>query len=140
MFRLLRCLSRGLVSAGISLVLLCAAGAWGATTGKISGRVTDADGAPLVGVAVNVDDTRLGATTDADGRYFILRVPPGEHSVRARLIGFGTVVVTGLLVNADLTTEANFELPDESIEISEMVVVAQRPPIEADVTLSLIHI
>ena len=42
--------------------------AFAGTTGKISGVVTDDDLTPLPGVAVTVHGTRLGATTDADGR------------------------------------------------------------------------
>ncbi len=48
------------------------------TTGKVSGRVTDArTEEALAGVSVAVVGTRLGAVTDANGEYTILGFPPG---------------------------------------------------------------
>jgi len=49
-------------------VLASTAGA--ALTGKILGRVVDANGSPIPGAAVIVEARRLGGTTDPDGRYF----------------------------------------------------------------------
>ena len=58
------------------------------TTGKIAGRVTDADsGEPLPGANVVVMGTTMGATVDVNGEYFILRVSPGIYEVRASLVG-----------------------------------------------------
>ncbi len=107
-----------------------------ATTGKISGKVSDEDGRPVPGAAVTVLGTRLGALSDAQGRYFILQVPPGSHVVQAQLIGYRPVRVTNVDVNADLTTEIDFRLPEAAIEMESMVVTAERPEIETDVTAS----
>ncbi len=115
-------------------ILGLAALSWAGTTGKVAGQVEDAEGEPMAGVAVLIDGTRLGATTDADGRYLILRVPPGEHTVSAQIIGYRTTRVTNVIINADRTTEVDFDLSEESIEMQDVVVVAQRPDIEADVT------
>ncbi len=55
------------------------------TVGAVRGRVTDADGAPVVGATV-----RLGArevTTDADGRFVFDRVEPGEVEVVVEAAG-----------------------------------------------------
>ncbi len=116
--------------------LFVATMAWAATTGKIAGTVVDENGDPMPGVAVTIEGTRLGATTDANGRYFILRVSPGTYTVRAILIGYRTTAVTDVRVNADLTTEVNFRLAEQTIEMGDVVVTASRPDIEADVTSS----
>ena len=92
----------------------------------------------MAGAGVTIQGTRLGATTDANGRYFILQVPPGEHAVSAMLIGYRTTTVTSVRVSADLTTEVNFRLYEEAIEVEAMVVTAQREAIDADVTSSQI--
>ena len=48
---------------------------WGApaaragTTGRLTGRVTDAKGSPLPGVNVQIPAARTGALTDEDGRF-----------------------------------------------------------------------
>ena len=110
------------------------------TTGKISGTVTDEVGTPLPGVGVTVDGTRLGASTDADGMFVILQVPPGQMNVSAQLIGYRTVTMTDVGVRVDRTTEINFRLPEEAIEMDAVIVTAERPPIEQDVTSSLITV
>jgi len=49
-------------------------------TGSITGRVTDAGaGVPLVGAAVRVSGTQIGAATAEDGRYTIRGVRPGRR-------------------------------------------------------------
>ncbi len=52
--------------------------AYGGNYGKIVGRVTDKETREaLVGANILILGTSLGATTDSDGRYVILKVPPG---------------------------------------------------------------
>ncbi|MGH7451460.1 MAG: carboxypeptidase-like regulatory domain-containing protein, partial [bacterium] len=69
------------------------------TTGKLAGQVVDKKtGQPLPGVNVTVVGTNLGATTDPDGRYFVLQVSPGSYSVRASIIGYSAVVQTDVRV------------------------------------------
>ena len=118
------------------LLVFIASRSYSATTGIISGTVTDDNGAPIVGAAVQVEGTRLGATADADGQYVILQVPPGEYTVTAHLIGFNVTSVTAVRVSADLTTRVNFRLYQEAIEIEAVVVTASRDPIRIDVTSS----
>ena len=58
--------------------------AFAGTTGKVAGVIKDAkSGEVLPGANVVVLGTRLGATTDPDGNYFILNVPPGLLEVQA---------------------------------------------------------
>ncbi len=122
--------------AGILGALLAATSAFAATTGTISGTVTDAGGGPLPGVAVTVEGTRLGASTDVDGQFIILLAPPGSHSVTAYLIGYTSTTVTDVQVSADLTSRVDFRLQQEAIEVDAIIVTAQRDPIRVDVTSS----
>ncbi len=117
-------------------VLLACAAAIAGTTGKITGTVTDPDGAPLPGVAVVVEGHRLGAVSDADGRYVILLVPPGPRAVTAQLIGYNVLTMAGVRVSTDLTSTVDFVLAEQAVEVEAMVVTAERPLIEADVTSS----
>jgi outer membrane receptor protein involved in Fe transport len=126
---------RILIQAGI-LSLLLATASFAGTRGKLVGIVKDSKGAPLPGVAVTVDGTRLGASTDPDGRYFIMQVPPGVQSVKAQLIGYRAITITNVRVSADLTTETSFTLTEEALEVGAMTVIAKRPDIERDVTSS----
>lgn len=55
----------------------------------ISGRVTDNQGAPVVGAVVRVKDTNNGCATDLDGRY-VLAVPNGPQTIVVSMIGMET--------------------------------------------------
>ncbi|MFW5972528.1 MAG: TonB-dependent receptor [Bacteroidota bacterium] len=106
-----------------------------ASTGKISGRVTDATtGEPLIGVNVVIVGTTSGAATDANGYYAILNVRPGTYSVRASYLGYASRVVNEVRVQIDMTTELNFALVEESFEGEEVVVTAERPLVQRDLT------
>jgi outer membrane receptor for ferrienterochelin and colicin len=111
------------------------------TTGKISGVVKDAStGEPLIGVNVIIEGTTMGAATDDKGEYFIINIPPGTYNVRATILGYKTTRVTGIKVMVDLTTKLNFSLEQTTLEMNEMVIQAERPLIEKDVTSKLSNI
>lgn len=106
------------------------------TTGKIKGRVFEAQtGNPLPGVNVKILETTLGAATDNNGFYIILNVPPGRHILNASYIGFAASSVS-VNVTVDLTTSQDFNLSQQTILGSEVVVVAERPIVEMDRTNS----
>ena len=107
-----------------------------ASYGKISGRITDASGEPLIGarVSTEVGGFRLGTVTDDEGRYFILNVPPGRYAVEAGHVGHQTVQKTDVLVRLDLTTTVDFSLATEAIKGPVVVVLAERPPVEKSLT------
>ena len=107
------------------------------TTGKISGTVVDKEtGEPLIGCNVMVDGTTFGAASHIDGTYFILNIPPGTYSLRADMIGFGTVRKTEVPVEIDFTSQINFQLSSVVIEGQEITVVAEKKLIQKDLTAS----
>ena len=115
--------------------LLLSTGLVHAQTGKIAGTVTDAvTGEPLAGANVVVEGTRLGAAADAEGNYFILQVPPGTHAVQSTMIGFATMTQTDVRVYINQTAPLNFSLSPSTVQAEEVVVVAERPPVEVDLT------
>jgi hypothetical protein len=111
-----------------------------ASRGKVFGRVTDArTKEPLIGVNVVIVGTTMGGSTDLQGEYFIANVPVGTYDLKASMIGYRDVVVTGARVYDDRTTEVHFEMTETVIEFGETVVVsAQRPLVEKDNTASRI--
>ena len=63
----------------LALIILASLPLSAAPLGKLAGTIKDAEtGEALPGVNVLIVGTTMGATTDLDGRYFILNVPP-EH-------------------------------------------------------------
>ena len=111
------------------------------TTGKIAGRVLDGDtGEPLPGVNVLIVGTTIGSITDIDGYYAIINIPPGTVDVRASFIGYASTVVEGVRVQINRTTELDFELREEAVMGEEIVVVAERPLVQRDLTSSSVSV
>ena len=110
-----------------------------AQTGKIAGTVTnDATGETLPGVNVTVVGTSYGAATDENGEYDVIGVTPGVYTVRASFIGFAETVVEGVRVQGGLTTPLDIAMVEGTVEFGEEVVVtAERPPVQRDRTSSV---
>lgn len=129
-----------LVTRCLFLLLLAAPTAW-AQSGKISGRVTDAAlGEALPGVNVVIDGTQRGAQTDLDGYYTILNVSPGDYTLRFSFLGYATQTVEGVDVNIGETTTIDVELRDEAVGLGEVVVRAEQPVIQPDVSNSRLNV
>ncbi len=116
---------------GMSTLLIAA------TTGKISGKVTDASsGEPLAGVNVIISGTSMGGATDVDGDYFIINVPPGNYTVEARMIGYTILAMSEVNVSVDRTITVDFSLQQTVLEGQEVTVVAEREIVPMDVSAS----
>ena len=119
------------------LFLLLASFLLAGTTGKIAGTVTDAaTGEPLIGVNLVVQGTGMGATTNLDGYFVILNVPPGFHTLAATMIGYSRYEVTDVRVEIDRTTEVDVVMAEEILEGQTVVITAERKVIQMDVAAS----
>lgn len=104
-------------------------------TGKISGKVTDREtGDALPGANVVLVGTTLGAATDVGGKFVILSVPTGVYTIKAAFIGYRQVEIVNARVSSGLTTQLDFELPSEALEVSEISIVAERPLVNRNAT------
>ena len=123
------------------LIFLTVGSLQAGTTGKLAGRVTiKGAGEPMIGANVLINETDLGAATDAEGNYYILQVPPGKYEVRFTMIGYQDLVMNNVRIHVDLTTTINAELSESVIGMNEVVVQAERPMIQTDVTYSQANI
>ena len=125
---------RVLTALGV-LLALSLAPAEASTGGKIAGVVKDAttgDGLPHANIVVV--DTKLGATADEKGRFFILNVPAGTYTLKATYIGYADYTVEDVRVSADLTTNIAVELTSSDIQVEEVVIRAERPIIDKTAT------
>ena len=106
------------------------------TTGKLMGVVRDAQtGEGLANANVVIMGTALGAASRGEGEFFILNVPGGTYDVKASFMGFKEVVLTGVKVAPDFTTEVEFDLEATTLQLVDPVqVAAKRPLIQRDRT------
>ncbi len=119
----------------LAAVLMLSASLLAQESGKISGHVRDkATKEPLIGANVILKGTRLGSTTNQDGEYFILNVPPGSHEVSASYLGYQTTTQRGVIVSNNRTTTTDFALSEAAVDVDEVVVMAQRPAVEKEKT------
>ncbi len=91
--------------------------------GNVFGRVIDRNTRePMLGVYLRVLGTRWGAVTDVAGNYKILGVPAGAYTLEASRLGYEKQQIEKLVVQADSTTRANFELLETELSLKEIVV------------------
>ena len=112
-----------------------------AQNGKLVGKVVDSvTKEPLIGVNVFIDGTNFGAASDIDGKFLMLNIPPGSYNISASMVGYAKTTQQGVKIYIDRTTEINFQLKDESIQIGQVVITAERPAIIKDRTSTATHI
>ncbi|MFZ0592361.1 MAG: carboxypeptidase-like regulatory domain-containing protein, partial [Bryobacteraceae bacterium] len=99
----------------IASCLLTAPSLYSQTTfGSIVGTVTDPTGAAVSNTEVNL--TNLGTnekrtqTTNADGYYTFVNLPPGQYSVEIQKTGINGVKRSPVTVQTETTTTINIAL------------------------------
>jgi len=93
-----------------------------AQTGTVQGQVLDAaSGRTLSSAQVSIPGTGRGGLTNADGRFLILNVPPGQQTVQAVLIGYGSQE-QNVTVQSGQVSSLTFQLETSALELDEMVV------------------
>jgi|GEM_PF-2467145 len=124
-----------LAAAVLLLATLSAATVAQSDNGNIKGYVIDQSGAALPGVAITITGpTLMGkrtATTDEQGYYRILDLPPGQYELTAELANFARIHRPGLVVRAGLTVGLDLVMTVGSI--SEVIEVrADAPLLESE--------
>ena len=121
----------------LTISVLVSTSAWGGQTGKVTGKITDAEtGEPLPGANVLLEETSMGASTDLEGYYVILNISPGTYDLKVSMMGYTQQGVEGLKVSLDVTTKMDFVLFPIVLLGKEVVVTAQLPIVQRDLTAS----
>ena len=108
--------------------------------GKVSGTVTSEQGTPIVGANVVVEGSRLGAATDLDGRFYILALEPGRYNLVFSALGYSGLRMENVQVTSGQTTPLNITLHEEALQLQEVTVVFQKPPVELNETSQRISV
>src|SRR3989304_866198 len=126
---------RSILFFSVAVILGCSI-LFAGSTGKVAGNIkAKKTGEPLIGTNVILEGTTLGGSTDINGHYTIINIPPGTYTVIASMVGFSQTKVTGVRVNIDLTTTVDIELSETVVELGgEVVVIADRPLVQKDLT------
>jgi outer membrane receptor protein involved in Fe transport len=107
------------------------------TTGKLVGTVKDKQtGEGLIGANVVLEGTTMGSSTDEDGYFSIINIPPGTYNITVHYIGYGPLQLDNVKVSVDRTTTQHFQLTPMAVSGEVVVVQATRPAIEIDRTHS----
>jgi outer membrane receptor protein involved in Fe transport len=110
----------------LTLGVTAAAQARAQGTGRVVGRVVEEQqGSPVAGATVEVVGTDRRTVTALDGRYILDRVPAGAVSLRARMIGYGPKVVTGVVVPEGGSAPQDIALATEVVQLEEIAVTAE---------------
>ena len=118
----------------MSCLTIFVAALFGGATGKLTGTVKDEQGKPLAGVNIYLDGTGIGTAADKDGQYLIINIPAAPYTVVVSYVGYQTIKMTDVVINADRTRSLNFDLVVSAVEGEEVVVEAKRPVIVKDQT------
>ena len=112
------------VAAAVALVAASAAGPVQAQQGSVTGQVTDkSNQQPVAGASVLLVGTSLQGRTNAEGRYSIAKVAPGQYQIQVRLIGYATTTQP-ITVAAGGAASADFALTPAAVPLDAVVVSA----------------
>lgn len=94
------------------------------TTGSVVGVISDKEmnNGPLPFANVQIKGTSKGTTTDMDGLYEISAVEPGTYTIVISFIGYQTLEVPNIKVEAGKVTELNTGIGAGSVSLDEVVV------------------
>lgn len=108
-----------------------------AQNGRLAGAITDAaNGDPIPGATILLENTTQGTASDVDGRYVIIGIQPGVYNVRISFVGYTTRIVEGIRITSDRTTTLDLELTTQVVQGGEIIVEAGRPVVDQNQTTS----
>jgi outer membrane receptor protein involved in Fe transport len=111
----MRIFTMSLLTLCLALFTMSGAMAQSSTTGSIEGTVTDPSGGVVPNATVTVSGSNLispqTATTDDQGHYRVLNLPPGRYTVVVGAIaGFGEATKGDIEVNLSKTSSADVQM------------------------------
>lgn len=121
--------------------LLCAPGEiraqGGTVTASLSGRITDATDAVLPGATVTLTNVSTNqsrtVTTNEEGIYRFVGVPPGGYTLQAELQGFATLTRPDITLNVGAAVDMDIVMRLSSV-VESLTVTGQSPIVESSKT------
>ena len=91
---------------------------------RISGRVTDSHGNPLLGTTLFLIGTKIGAVSDNDGYYTIKATSERNIKLKASYLGFKTQIID-IVLKKGQDKCINIQLEENSDKLQEVVIVGK---------------
>lgn len=107
---------------------------------KISGRVTDAKGEPLIGTTVMLSYQNMGQVTDQSGTFAFNNIPEGIYTLSLSSIGFITLKKDVAVGANDVQLELT--LQEDNLQLEQVIVTSSGSPkkkIESSVAISTVN-
>ncbi|MFN4315966.1 MAG: DUF5686 and carboxypeptidase regulatory-like domain-containing protein [Chitinophagaceae bacterium] len=96
-----------------------------AFAGTISGRVTDQNGQPLAYASITVSGSKVGTTTNSQGRYQ-LNLSPGTYLLQCQYVGYARLEKEVILTRDPQTVD--FMLVQQPLTLQEVIVKKGEDP------------
>lgn len=94
-----------------------------AQNGELRGTITDSKtGEALFGATVFLENTNLGAATDADGAFVIRNIVPASYNIRISYIGYAPKILFNVVVRSEGNALLNVALESSDMSLEELVV------------------
>ena len=108
---------------------------FGGNSGAIKGKVFDKEtqeAIPFANVIIEINNEMLaGTTSDFDGNFTIKPISPGKYDLKVTYIGYKTVLVKGIVVNADKITFQDLGMEATSVSLQEIMITDYKVPLIA---------
>src|SRR5260221_28927 len=89
---------------------------------KISGRVTDLKGHPVLGASIVLKDSYDGATSDSLGNYSFSTAEKGDHMLEVSINGYNSI--TQKININNLSIVQNVSLKEQITELKAVIISA----------------
>ena len=114
----------GSIAATLTLAVMFSPSRVEGQTGSLAGQVVAlGTNAPLEAAQISIVGQQMGSLTNAQGRFIILNVPVGTHTVRAELLGYAAQN-TQVTVTGGASISVDFQLEITALELEGVIVTA----------------
>lgn len=117
------------------LLLLLVVGT-GYAQADVTGKITGANGVPLIGATIQLLETKQGAATDLEGNYRITNVQPGVYTAITSYVGFETQRRQTTVQQNTPLVNLSFKLKEKPIAFDQIVVKATRATDKLPITFT----
>ena len=108
-------------------IFVCSFKVYSQDSGSLRGFIKDDKSKEeIIGATILVQGINKGAATDINGFFSFSKLPIGSYSLKISFVGYQTKIYENVKVAANQVTELNLTLAEESTNLAEVKVVAQR--------------